>query len=369
MGSRLKDIAALRMLLTSGIDLMTQMPVVSEHLKRLVPSFSLSMIRVDEHCAPQEHYSEYFDEFSHRLFAESGHLFAAATDDPAAFGNLLRNPKPYGTLIDTRAEYLAGATYNHLFKRNGIHHVLDLALRDSGGPLGILGIFREEKARSFSKDDVAAVGQIYDLLVHACVARPLPARHDEIDSALIVARRDGVIEWASPQARRWLEDATGGPQRTLLTDHHTLPLACRQLCRQLAGAHKAGANDAPTLVLPVPGGRVRLRAYELASSTSTGEPPLVGIQLRLEMHRSLKVMHALALSDLPVQQRRIAFAYWSGLSSEQLARKLGVRAASLKSYRKELYSRLDVSGVDELTERLDADGDAVIVDLKRHRPR
>jgi hypothetical protein len=41
---------------------MTQMPIVSEVLKRLVPSVSLSMIRVDESCAAGHYNSEFFDD-------------------------------------------------------------------------------------------------------------------------------------------------------------------------------------------------------------------------------------------------------------------------------------------------------------------
>ena len=208
------DLAFLRQLFTSGIDPVTLMPVASACLRRLVPAFSLSMIRVDAQCAPQEHYSEFFDEFSHQLFASSGHHFAVASDDPAAFGNLLRSPRVIGNLIDTPKSYVDGATYQVLFQRNGIHHCLDVAVRDARGPLGILGMFRERDAPGFGQDDLTVMRTLYPFLVHAFAARPLPASFDEIDSALLVVGMDGSIHWASPQALAWLHARVTGQLRT-----------------------------------------------------------------------------------------------------------------------------------------------------------
>ncbi len=369
--SRQKHHSTLRMLLGSGIDLMTQMPVTSECLKRLIPSFSLSMIRVDAQCAPQQHYSEYFDEFSHRLFASSGHIFSARSDDPAAFRTLLHHPKPFGTLIGTTPEFIAGATYQHLFQRNGIHHVLDVAIRHAGGPLGILGIFREKKAPPFTRADVAEIGRLYPWLVHAMAAEPLPASYDEIDTAMLVAGLDGRIRWASPRARGWLEDASGGAERGLLMDHHLLPLACRVLCRdwetsQLATPSRGKVVQPPTLTLSVPGGRLRLRAYGLGHLESSER--CVGIQLSLEVNRTLRLLRALEVTGLPPQLRRMALEYWKGEDTASIARTLELTAASVKSYRKELYARLEINGAAQLRACLDAMADAVSLELERHLP-
>lgn len=351
------------MLLHSGIDVMTQMPVASELLHRLVPSFSLSMIRVDAACAPQEHYSEYFDDFSHRLFAESGHLFAAQKDDPAAFGNLLRGRKPYGNLIDGAPEFLSGATYEHLFSRNGIHHVLDVAVRDASGPLAILGIFREMNAKAFTRSEVFAVSEFYDALVHAFRAEPVPASFDETDSAMILTNADGVIEWATPNARVWLEDASGGLERARLMDKNVLPEACRSLAQRLRG------GESPTLCLPIAGGRLRLRAYGMTPFSSNDLSTRIAIQLRLEMHRSLKVYLALEKSALTPQQRRIALAHFEGRSTREISEALGITPSTLKSYHKDLYARLGVRSSAELVRALEAMADGVTFDLERHLPR
>jgi DNA-binding CsgD family transcriptional regulator len=366
-----RDLACLTQLLTSGIDLMTQMPLTAELLRRVVPAFSLSMIRVDESCAPAEHYSEYFDEFSHRLFDGEGHRFAANPDDPAAFGALLRNPRPIGSLIDTTPEFVAGATYQHLFKRNGIHHVLDVAIREGRTPLGILGIFREARAPAFTRADLVPVAALYPALVHAFRAEPLPAEFDETESALIVARVDGSIEWASPAARRWLDDTALGRARARLGARDGLPGACAALCRRLVAiqAGSVAEPEVPTTTLPVPGGRLRLRAYGLAPAAGEPLDARCGIQLSLEMHRGLRVLRALEHADLTPQQRRIAFAYFQGRSTEEIGGLLGVRASSLKTYRKELYGRLNVGSHAELVAALHAQARAVSLDLGRHRPR
>ncbi len=355
---------------------MTQMPVVSELLKRVLPSFSLSMIRVDERCAPREHYSEFFDEVSHQIFATAGAAFAARTTDPAAFSNLLRNKRAVGTLVDTSAEYIAGATYQHLFKRNGIHHCLDIAMRDGTGPLGILGIFREERAKGFDRSDVAVANELYEHLVHACAQRGRGGVFDETDTGLFVVDFDGRIAWASSEARRWLGEATVGEERSPLLERGVVPAACRQLVRTFVRSRSAStlatrsgdAGAVPTLTLPFPGGRLRLRAYAL-EPTDASARPYVGIQVGLEMHRTLRVLRALDQAMLTPQQCRIALAQWRGTSTKEICEIVGVSASTLKSYQKDLYGRLDVNSASELVERLDTQARAISFDLARHRPR
>lgn len=350
---------------------MTQMPVTAEHLRGLIPAFSLSMIRVDDRCAPTQHYSEYFDDFSHELFASSGHVFAARSEDPAAFANLLHNRRAVGSLIPTTPSYLAGATYQHLFKRNGIHHALDAAIRHAGRPLGILGIFREERAPPFTRADVARLSEFYPYIVHAFMAEPAPADYAEHDGALIVARADGTIEWASPSARRWLADAAFGIERAHLMDRHRLPAACLRLCSMLT-AIQAGAGgpcEPPTLMLSIPGGRLRLRAYGLAPRAGGDAAAHCGIQLSLEMHRGLQVLRALEQAPLTPQHRRIAFAYFNGKRPREIAAWLGIRPGSLKTYRRELYARLGVTSEAELLAALHALVGSATFDLQRHLPR
>lgn len=358
-----KALGALRLILQSGVDVMTMMPLLSEAIKRLVPSFSLSMIRVDASCAPQQHYSEHFDTFSHRLFAESGHHFSAAADDPAAFGNLLRQRVPYGNLIRGGDAFERGATYQHLFQRNGIHHVLDLAIRDASGPLGILGIFREKKARPFTLGDVHLGRLIYDDLVHAFRAEPLPADFDELDAAVLLANAQGVIAWATPTARAWLEDATGGPDRAHLMGANVLPEACRSLAERLR------TGESPTLCLAVPGGRLRLRAYGLSPMSPDSLGNHIAIHLQLEMNHRLKVLRALTSSSLTERQRRIALGHYDGLGVREIQASMGITHATLKSYQKDLYRRLDVTSSAELVSALHAQARAASFDLERHLPR
>ena len=358
-----RDLESLRLILYSGIDPMTQMPVTSEILKRLVPSFSLSMIRVNDKCEPQEHYSEYFDEFSHMLFAEQGHLLSAQTDDPAAFGNLLRGQRTCGNLIHNSEAYLNGATYQHLFKRNGIHHCLDIALRDSNGPLGILGIFREEAATAFSAEDVVIASDFYAALTHAFRAPTSLDDFEETDAALILLDQTGEIEFATPNALVWLEDASAGLERAMLMDKKILPSACREVAKSL----RMGLE--PTRTLPIPGGRLRLRAYGLSPFSKGELKERIAIQIHLEMNARLRVIRALDHSTLSTQLKRLALAHFDGLSSAEICELLNITHHTLKSYQKDLYARLDVNSSIELVEKLKAQSRSLNFDLKRHFPR
>lgn len=370
--SRSQDLAFLRLLLTSGIDLMTLVPVASECIKRLIPSFSLSLIRVDASCSPQQHYSEYFADASIELFATAGERLTADAHDPAAFGKLLRAKVPYGNLIAPPPSYWSAPIHREFFAPNGIHHVLDVALRDVHGPMGILGIFREKAARPFTRSEVALVHDLYPLLVHAFAAKPLPARYDEIDSAMLVASREGRIAWASPLARRWLQDASGSRERAALIERHVLPEACRVLCRSLA-AHQSNLasravdlREIPTVTLPVAGGRVRLRAHALAPLLCTTSEPQIGIQMSLEMHRGLQVLRGLWSSPLSPQLRRLALAIWSGKPAALICTEMALSASTLKSYTKDLYARLEVNSARSLIEHLEEQADDVRHALRLH---
>lgn len=360
----------LRRLTASGLDLMVVMPVLSEAIHRLFPSFSLSMIRVDERAAPREHYSEHFDEASHRLFAESGHLFAGSPDDPAAFGRLLSARRPIGKLVHNPPEYLAGGTYQHLFRRNGIHHCLDVAVRSATGPLGILGVFREADARPFTEADVARMTTIYGDLVHAFEARALEGDFDELESAVLVVDRGGRIEWASRAARVWLADASVGDERARLLDQAALPEAVLELTRR---ARRRELDGPLTLVLPTVGGRLRLRAYALSAGASgAGEHDKVAVQLSFEGSRLARVHKH--LGELPLAPRlcELALSLYRARepeAGERARAELGVSRETFKSYRKELYVRLDVTSATELRAALDRGALATRLDLERHLPR
>lgn len=367
------DLAFLKLLCTSGIDLISHMPVASECLRRLIPSFSLSMIRVDRTCVPQQHYSEYFDDASHALFAQSGPHFSTRNEDPSAFANLMARKVPYGNLIDHPPGYFEGMVYQHLFKRNGIHHVLDVAVRDASGPLAILGIFRDERSTAFTRSDVATVQALYPSLVHACARKALPADFDEIQCALIVVNRAGVIQWASEQARSWLEAASPTSDRPLLVDQGQLPEACRELCRRyhtnLASQGKHHDSELPELTLAVPGGRLRLRAYGLHALHAGGaDPGYIGVQLNLEMHHDLRVLRVLEQSRLTPQQCRIAFAFVRGRSHAEICQDLSLSPATLKSYLKDLYARLEVTSAGDLVKHIEREASCVTFNLRRHLP-
>lgn len=368
------DLSFLHMLCMSGIDILEQMPLLAPCLRRLVPSFSLSLMRVDEACVPHAHFSEYFDEHSHQAFAQHAHLLAESKDDPAAFGTLLRNRRAYGTLIDTRPEYVAGTIYQQMFARNGIHHCMDLAIRTPTKPLGILGLFRERGTRSFDAADVAMVGRFYDALVHAYEAPRVPSVLDEVGGAILIADRNGRIEWASPQARRWLEDAIVGPDRARLVERGMLPDVCRRLVANVHGALSSNRSEKRIFVpqdsLPVPGGKLRLRAYVLEAAPGVdAQAPRVAIQLTLEIRRDLRVIMALSLSPLTPQQRRMAFGLWRGMSPQAIASELAISAGTFKAYRKDMYGRLGVGSAQALVERLNGLALGAELDLESHRPR
>jgi hypothetical protein len=238
-------------------------------------------------------------------------------------------------------------------------------VRSANGPLGILGVFREQAAPPFTTEDVARMSLVYDDIVHAFEARQLVGPFDEIESAVLVVDGRGVIEWASPTARTWLVEAAVAEERTLVADRAQLPAAAAELARLLRSGRSAEAT--PTLLLPVAGGRLRLRAYGLAAAANAvGESAKVAIQLSFEASRLLRIERALACLQVPPRLREVALWLYRG---EDAKARLGVTQETFKSYRKELYLRLEVSSVEGLRQRLDQAASTSRLDLERQRPR
>ena len=71
---------------------------------------------------------------------------------------------------------------------------------------------------------------------------------------------------------------------------------------------------------------------------------------------------------LTPQLRRVALAHQQGLSPDDICARLGITRHTLKSYRMELYARLDVRSSAELVQELRALADDVVFDLRRHLP-
>lgn len=369
--SRARDVARVKFLCTTGVPLFEQMPVLADALRRCVRAFSLSFIRVDERCAPTEHYSEYFDEASHRLFATSREAFATRSADPAAFANLLAGLDPVGRLVDFPPGFTDGPVYQYFFSPNGIHHTLDVALRDESGPLAVLGLFRERRAPGFRAADVEAMRALYDHLVHACHASGPSAGFDETSSSMIVVDRLGSLVFASEDARARLAEVVFGSERDRVVGDGVVPDACRSLVASVSRHRRPSrASDLaapPELALPIPGGRLRLRAYAL--STEVGEPSgLVGIQLSVEMSRSARHLRVLGDAGLPPQLDRIAWGLVLGRSNAAIAADLEIGATTLKSYQRDLYRRLDVDSGRALAERVISAGKSLHLDFRRHRP-
>lgn len=369
--SRARDLARVKFLCTTGVPLFEQIPLLADAIRASVRAFALSFIRVDERCAPTEHYSEYFDEASHRLFATSRDQFATRSADPAAFANLLAAHDPVGRLVDFPPGYTDGAVYQYFFSPNGIHHTLDVALRDDTGPLAILGIFRERKTRAFRGDDVEAMRSVYDHLVHACHAAGTSHGFDETNSAMLVVDRHGKLVFASADARARLAEVVFGSERARVVRDGVVPDACRALVASLSRhrrpVHERDLDRPPEVALPIPGGRLRLRAYALADGA--GAPSgFVGIQLAVEMSRSARRLRVLGDASLSPQLERIAWGLVEGRSNATIATELGIGATTLKSYQRELYRRFDVDSGRALAEVVSVRADALRLDLRRHHP-
>jgi hypothetical protein len=188
---------------------------------------------------------------------------------------------------------------------------------------------------------------------------------------MLVATPSGRIEFASLVARDWLQDAFSGPQRGRLLEGGVLPDAIRRLCEQASQVRRSDVGRTrsvrpPTLTLPVTGGRLRLRAYPLQDGPGVER---FGVQLSLEVDRTVRLLKAFETTTLPPQLRRLALALWKGLEPKAICASFNITPATFKSYRKDLYARLSVGSQEALRARLTEWATSATLNLSRHLPR
>jgi hypothetical protein len=343
-----KQWARLRLLCSSGLDLMTLVPDAFALMQGLIPhsSAGLYMATAD---------GETNNVFYVGPIAGVEHLctdpdfFCGPYDVPMPM--LLRGRGKIGQMFAPRREFYSSNTYQYLMRGAGQHHALDIKLEDNGQPIGMLILLREPRY-PFDEDDLEDAARLAMYFEHAFrTARNGScelASGEVEEEALLVARRDGAVLFASQTAHDRMRDLAA--QQRVQYDGSRLPPACRELVGVLTDGERHPWRM-PSMQRPIPGGLLSVSAQWLQPGEADGGHE-VGILLKRILPRPLRVWRNLSAAVLSPQQSELALWMGLGYGREVARSRMGMSEAVMRDCVRTIYDRLECNSEAALVARL-----------------
>ena len=330
-------------LMQRGLGLLPYFEAADRALAHLVPFEASCWLSIDPGTMlPTSHYSrEYgFDQ----LLQLAANEFLE--DDVNKFADLARAHPPVGVLSqatdgrlgDSRRHEALLAPYGF-----GDGDELRVVFRDGDVAWGAAALHR--RTGRFATRDVAAVAEVGEILANgirrAILAGALAADRGAEPPGLVLLAADDTIDTISPTARQWLGellDTTAGT--------YALPLVLSSVAHQ---ARRAGAGLSGELAsVQVPrrsGGWLRLDASVLEDGVRVG--------VMISPAREPEVADLIARAyGLTARERQVTRLTMHGLSTQEMAARLGVSPYTVQDHLKSIFDKVEVRSRRELVAQL-----------------
>lgn len=247
--------------------------------------------------------------------------------------------------------------FNLVLKPGENRHYLRLAIRNGTRPIGILILLRPPGSRDFTEKEEMGLSRMSPWLTHALVSCADVAMEEtlvENNSGLIVADAKGTVLFFSQGARELLHRAADVPiNRRTLDDHvDWAKTLIDRLMRALPDASDGkDAPHAPVLEIRNTAGHFVLRAYWMESATQ-GTGKCAAIQIQHQVPLSLRLMQSQRLRKMPPRDQQACLLLAQGLSSTEIAKRMGISRNGAVYHIRSSYSRLGISRQEELVSTL-----------------
>ena len=264
--------------------------------------------------------------------------------DANKFADLAAASVPAGVLSPEHPMARTSFRLNEVMLPQGFASELRLVLREGSGFWGALSLYREDPHRCFDEADVTAVCALAEALtavVRAFPVRPIPASGPVPGAGVVALAPDDRFVATSPDAWAWLRLLVpGGEDETWITD-------VTRVVYEVAHAARRGDRDGAAIsVRTVTGRWLRVEAVPL---------PLGEADVAVLLHpaspeqliRTLAQRHRLT----PREHQALDLVL-HGLSTRQVARRLGLATQTVDAHLGSVYRKCRVSGRDELFGRL-----------------
>lgn len=338
----------LRVLCSSGLDVMTLAPDAFALIRELIPYTSAGLyLSTPDGETNNVYYVGPIASVEH--LCTDPDFFCGPHDIPLS--QLMRGERKIGQTFAPRREYYSSNTFLYLVRGAGQQYTLDIRLEDNGRPVGLVILLREP-GMNFSEEDLEDAARIAVYLEHAFRTaghgRAELAGGELEGEALLVAGRDGAIRFASHAAHDLIRALAH--QQRVQYDGIRLPPACRELIDILLDGERHPWRM-PSLQTAVPGGLLSVSAQWLQPGNGDSAAEL-GILLKRIMPRPLRVWRNLAATALSPQQTELAFWMGLGQGRESARQRMGISDAVMRDCVKTIYDRLECGSEAALMARL-----------------
>jgi DNA-binding CsgD family transcriptional regulator len=273
-------------------------------------------------------------------------LLASPTADPGYLVRRRLRSVVTETLVPEGVPYHRDPYFEYHILWGGYRHEVQTACAAGGRAQALLTVSRRGGAGSFEPRHLRLLDALAPHVaagMQAAVAREALAAAPSSDIGVIALDERDIVVLANPAAEPWLTERAVGPYAGRPWG---VQLLARLLRYSLSGE---GAEDVPTLDLPHPvtGALHSLRAERAKASDGRGQT-LVLIEPSRPPTRS-ESLYRLGLSP---REAEVAVGILRGASTAELARGMGISPHTVLAYRRNLFSKLDVSSRRELMARL-----------------
>jgi DNA-binding CsgD family transcriptional regulator len=340
------------------------MPALLKQVRELVPSDSAGFFWVNAAGDMTQLYAErVLPQAASQLFFERYHDGAEHT-----FKQDLKRRASEPSAVSAftpDAKTQAGDYYNTILRALDAHYILRGVVRDGGGALGQISLYRSKTGKGFNASERERLSDIVHYLAHA-LARPTAAAGEFTetdDEGVVLVDAQGVVQHAAGQSRRLLLMAAN-PQGGA-TASPTAPIVqavMGDLVARLRGARTRDEHTAPPrLTVANAWGRFTLRAYHLSDGIDAGNAgdaasAPIAVQIRRQEPMVLRLAHGLRHLDLPPQLLQVALLLAQGHTNAEIASHMGVSENTVRWHVKQLFTKLQTHDRAEAIVRLKGAG-------------
>ncbi|MBO0733626.1 MAG: hypothetical protein J2P49_04775 [Methylocapsa sp.] len=359
-----KALVSIRRLSCLGLGGQIAVPAILGELHRLIPSYSNQFFWAGPNHELANLYDEgdvilpvlplYMDEFHNKREREIVFTFAE-TMQRSRRSHVMRYREQTVKVEETRFE--KHDFYNQVMRPTSIYDVLQLVVAEHGRSIGLLHISRACRDPEFNERERQLLLCVAPYFAHAQVAQNTDERMaGSEDRGLIIATREGKIEYLSPQAGRLLAMAQ---HPVLLSSGVSLPCPgamlppwTKRLCEDLFRIFEDKApSEAPVCQLTNAWGAFTFRAYWL-DGAARQSAALIGIAVERLEPLALKFWRQAEQLPLSGREIEVCLPLALGRSRAEIADRLGVSEHTAVNHCRNIYAKLGVQSRAELAERL-----------------
>lgn len=342
-------LAHIRQLSCLGLPSEVVIPRMLEAIHDLVASEINTFVWTDAGGAAVNMFAPHVLQSTVAFMAEAYHLCQQPGE--LSIESLVNGPLVCGNIVPwyARGAYESTVAANEVFKPQGAACVLDLVIRDEGGPRGMVLVHRGSSSGYYKAAELRVLAGLAPWFLQALDgARPFDGRYaDTEDEEVLLCGVDGEILEASAGARRLLLYAGARSFVPGMKGGMDLPQQVRWVCRAFERARTGESSAPPRAQVETPWGRFKFQVHGL-------QPGVLAVVIRREEPLPLKLMGRLKTLPLSPREREVALHLGLGHGPEVVETRLGVTRATYRDYVERIHARLEVHSRAELVSMLTA---------------